>query len=147
MTLTTTLLLVCSALGTNPVRHVEVDSVELIEFNHFYDEQGRHVFDQMIFYDWSQRDLRYQIRDWRLIKNANQAPRYDAQRGVYAATWHDGLMMRQVRGAAFRETWTQYDPELIERSHLPKEQRRELTDSRRAEQIISLPVNLQSSSP
>jgi hypothetical protein len=25
-----------------------------------------------------------------------------------------------------RESWTQYDPELIERAHLPKEQRREL---------------------
>jgi hypothetical protein len=29
-----------------------------------------------------------------------------------------------VRAASFRETWTQYDPELIERDYLPKEKRR-----------------------
>jgi hypothetical protein len=143
----TTLLLMCSIWGTNPCRAIEVDKVELIEFNHFYDEQGRHVFDQMIFYDWSAREMRYQIRDWRLIKNANQSPHFDAQRGIYSATWHDGVTMRQVRGASLTETWTQYDPELIERSHLPKEQRRELSDRRGAERIMAFPVSSQSASP
>lgn len=128
--LTLTMALLCSALGTNPARHVTVDQVEVIEYNHFYDEQGRHVFDQLIFYDWSPRENRYQIRDWRLIKTVSQSPYYDVNRGLYLATWHDGLTLRQVRAAAIRETWTQYDPELLERSVLPKEQRRELSDAR-----------------
>lgn len=130
-TLTLTVALLCSALGTNPIRHVTVDQVEVIEFNHFYDEQGRHVFDQLIFYDWSPRENRYQIRDWRLIKTVSQAPYHDVKRGFYVATWHDGLTLRQVRAASVRETWTQYDPELIERAVLPKEQRRELSDARK----------------
>lgn len=140
MTLTTTLLLMCSVLGTTPIRQVEVDQVDLIEYNHFYDEQGRHVFDQVLFYDWSPREMRYQIRDWRLIKTATQAPYYDVQRGLYMATWHDGLSLRQVRGKSIRESWTQYDPELVERSFLPKENRRELSDVRRIDKLITLPV-------
>ncbi len=130
-TLSLSIALLCSALGTNPIRHVTVDQVEVIEYNHFYDEQGRHVFDQLIFYDWSPRENRYQIRDWRLIKTVSQAPYHDANRGFYVATWHDGLTLRQVRAASVRETWTQYDPELIERAVLPKEQRRELSDARK----------------
>lgn len=140
MALTTTVFLMCSVLGTNPTGQVQVDQVELIEYNHFYDEQGRHVFDQVLFYDWSPREMRYQIRDWRLIKTATQAPHYDVQRDLYIATWHDGTSMRQVRGKSIRESWTQYDPELVERSFLPKENRRELSDVRRIDKLITLPV-------
>src|SRR5687768_7814220 len=57
--------LLYAVVGTTPIRHVAVDQVEVIEYNHFYDEHGRHVFDQLLFYDWSPRDNRYQIRDWR----------------------------------------------------------------------------------
>ncbi|MEX2026593.1 MAG: hypothetical protein WEH44_04820, partial [Pirellulaceae bacterium] len=32
----------------------------------------------------------------------------------------------EVRAATMRESWTQYDPELVEREYLPKEKRREL---------------------
>lgn len=131
VTVSLTVALMCSALGTNPIRHVTIDQVEVIEYNHFYDEQGRHVFDQLIFFDWSPHENRYQIRDWRLIKTVSQAPYYDSARGVYVATWHDGLTLRQVRAAGIRETWTQHDPELIERSVLPKEHRRELSDVRK----------------
>jgi len=138
--LSLTIALLCSALGTNPIRHVTVDQVEVIEYNHFYDEHGRHVFDQLIFYDWSPRENRYQIRDWRLIKTVSQAPYHDAKRGFYFATWHDGLTLRQVRGASIRETWTQYDPELIERSVLPKEHRRELSDARRLGTVMATSV-------
>jgi hypothetical protein len=141
MLLSATVVVACSLLSTTPIRHVAIDQVELIEYNHFYDEQGRHVFDQMLFYDWSARDARYQIRDWRLIKTTTQTPYYDAQRGFYVATWHDGLTLRQVRAGSIRETWTQYDPELTERSVLPKEHRRELSDIRKVEQLFSLPVS------
>lgn len=136
--LSLTVVLLCSALGTNPIRHVTIDQVEVIEYNHFYDEQGRHVFDQLIFFDWSPRENRYQIRDWRLIKTVSQAPYHDANRGFYVATWHDGLTLRQVRAAAIRETWTQYDPELTERAVLPKEHRRELSNVRKLEPTVEV---------
>ncbi len=59
------LLLCC----LNPVDDVARDRVDVIEINHFYDEQGRLVFDQTIFYDWSPDHSRYMVRAWRLVKN------------------------------------------------------------------------------
>jgi hypothetical protein len=103
-----------------------VDRCDLAEVNHFFDEQGRLVFDQVIYYDWSPAAGRYQVRAWRLIKSPDAIPRRDWQRGGWRAVWQDGDALRDVSAAHFRETWTQHDPELAEREHLPKEQRREL---------------------
>ena len=35
-------------LGLNPTEDVSREKVDLMEVNHFYDEQGRLVFDQVI---------------------------------------------------------------------------------------------------
>jgi hypothetical protein len=102
------------------------EECDLIEVNHFYDEEGRLVFDQTIFYDWSPGHSRYMVRAWRLVKNPAQLPIRDWRRGGYVAVWHDGEVLRQVRAQAVRETWTQYDPELVEREYLAKDERREL---------------------
>ena len=40
--------------------------------------------------------------------------------------WQDGEQIRHIHSKSIRETWTQYDPELVEREYLPKERRREL---------------------
>jgi hypothetical protein len=66
------------------------------------------------------------VRAWRLVKNPAQLPQRDWKDGGYLAVWQDGEVLRHVHGQSMRETWTQYDPELIEREYLPKEQRREL---------------------
>jgi hypothetical protein len=113
-------------LGIHPQEDVARESVDLIEINHFYDEHGRLVFDQVIFYDWSPRDSRYMVRAWRLVKNPSQLPQRDWRDGGYTAVWQDGEVLRDVHATAMRETWTQYDPELVEREYLPKEKRREL---------------------
>ena len=114
------------ACGISPQGDVARERVDLVEVNHFYDEQGRLVFDQTIFYDWSESHSRYMVRAWRLVKNPAQLPQRDWQDGGYVAVWHDGEVLRHVHAESMRETWTQYDPELIEREFLPKEQRREL---------------------
>lgn len=101
------------------------DSVDLMELNHFYNEHGSLVFDQIIFYDWC--NDRFQVRAWRLVKNSNQIPTRDWQRGGYSALWWDGEILRFVISKSIRETWTQYDPELVEREFLPQERRRELS--------------------
>ena len=116
-----------SCCGVAPQADLSTERVDLIELNHFFDDQGRHVFDQMIFYDWSAEHNRYQVRAWRLLKSASQQPRHDWERDVYVATWQDGDLMRNVQAQTMRETWTQYDPELAEREYLPKELRRELS--------------------
>ena len=122
-----------SSWGITPQTDISSEQVDLVELNHFYDDQGRHVFDQMIFYDWSAEHNRYQVRAWRLIKNASQQPRHDWDRDVYVATWQDGAVMRKVLAQSMKETWTQHDPELAEREHLPKDQRRELYHPRLAQ--------------
>lgn len=115
-----------AALGLHPQQSVTEDEVDLIEVNHFYDEHGKLVFDQIIFYDWSAESSRYQVRAWRLLKTDSQLPKRNWKRREFVSVWHDGDTLRQVRAAAVRQTWTQYDPELMDREHLPKERRREL---------------------
>lgn len=119
-------VVLCSVLGAGTPEVVARDEVDLVELNHFYDENGRHVFDQLIFYDWSAEESRFQVRAWRLMKSPSQIPQRNWQRGEYEAVWHDGEVLRKIHAAASRETWTQHDPELIERAALPREQRREL---------------------
>jgi hypothetical protein len=102
------------------------ESCDLVELNHFYDENARLVFDQDIFYDWSPHDGRYQVRAWRLVKCDGQIPVRDWQRGGYVTRWQEFEMPREVRSQSIRETWTQYDVELVERDFLAKESRREL---------------------
>ena len=114
------------ATGLLPEDNVAVDRVDLIEVNHFYDENAKHVFDQVIFYDWCDENNRYQVRAWRLVKSASQKPYRDWKGDGYQTVWQDGDVLRHVTSTLHRESWTQYDPELVERSALPKEQRAEL---------------------
>lgn len=124
--LTTSLAVMMTAIGLNPQEYVTDDQVDLIEINHFYDEHGKHVFDQVIFYDWSSEESRYHVRAWRLLKKPDQIPSRNWKHGYFVTVWHDGDLLRRVRAPSMRESWTQYDPELAEREHLPKEKRREL---------------------
>jgi hypothetical protein len=103
-----------------------------IEINHFHDDQGRPVFDQIIFYDWSPTEHRYQIRDWRLLKNSNQLPLRSTSDGEYVAVWSDFKsrdVLRKTQAKLVRESWTQYDPELVEREFLPEGKRRKLREA------------------
>ena len=114
-------------LGALPTDQVAVDTVDRVEINHFFDDSGRHVFDQLIFYDWSYDAGRYQVRAWRLRKSEDQVPqRRWREAGSYVTQWLDGEIFRTVRSAEVLESWTQYDPELAERDYLPKELRRDL---------------------
>jgi len=103
------------------------DMVDLVEVNHYHDARGDHVFDQLIFYDWSSQKHRFQVRAWRLIKTESQLPRRDHRHANWLVRWHDDGVLREVTAASRRETWTQYDPELIERENLPQDQRLDLS--------------------
>jgi RNA polymerase sigma factor (sigma-70 family) len=80
-----------------------------------YDDQARLVFDQLLFYDWSHHDARYQLRAWRMVKNAHQLPRLNHATGRYECRWMDGDVERVVTAPVIRNTATQFDPQdLIE---------------------------------
>ncbi len=126
-TITSTVVVCLAALTHQPNDTVVVkEKVDLIEVNHFYDEKGRLVFDQLIFYDWCPERSRYNVRAWRLLKKPIQVPYRNAATGQYLTVWHDGDVLRKIHAESVRESWTQYDPELVEREFLPKEKRREL---------------------
>src|SRR5688572_4341741 len=66
------------------------------------------------------------VRAWRLVKNPAQLPQRNWKDGSYTALWHDNEVLRKVQAKSMRESWTQYDPELVEREYLAKEKRKEL---------------------
>ncbi len=118
----------CIALATisgNGVRELSSGKqrVDLIELNHFIDDQGREVFRQIIFFDWSATHHRYHVRAWRLVKDASQLPQRNWEPSGYQCTWHDDNQLRQVWAPSFRETWSQIDPERANRELLPEDQR------------------------
>ena len=124
MSTTSALAVLLTALSLNPVEDVAAERVDVIELNHFYDDRGRLVFDQIIFYDWSVHESSYQVRDWRLLKSPAQIPHRNWPEGTFIAVWHDSGVLRRVEAKQLHESWTQYDPELVNRTVLPKEQRR-----------------------
>ena len=115
-------------VSLNPVELTATDRVDVAESNRFYDFEGREVFHQIIYWGWCPDHERYQVVAWRMVKGGDESyiPRRDWSGGGYAATWVDGDVIRRVRADSFRESWTQYDPELAEREWYPKERRREL---------------------
>ena len=112
-----------------PAENVTCDSVDVIELNHFYDEEGRHVFDQYIYWDWCVDKWcggQHHVVDWRLAtKRTDMLPRR-AVGGGFVQTWHDSGVLREVRSLSFSQTWSDYDRELVERDRLPVAERRGL---------------------
>lgn len=103
--------------------HAEVD---LVELNHFLDDHGREVFRQVVFFDWSRKHRQFEVRAWRLIKHPAQLPRQADTGSGYVIRWQDKSVTREVRARTMRETWSQEDPERVNRSLLPEKQRRPL---------------------
>ncbi|MGB7346206.1 MAG: hypothetical protein WBD20_18455 [Pirellulaceae bacterium] len=117
------LLLVCVAPDSPTAPSLARQRVDLIELNHFVDEEGREVFRQVIFYDWSNAKKQFHVRAWRLVKKPAQLPERRWNPDQYQCTWHDEGLLRQVWAPSMRETWTQRDPERVNRDLLPEDQR------------------------
>lgn len=94
-----------------------------MELNHFVDENGREVFQQVIFYDWSKRDRQFHVRAWRLIKSDQQLPVRSWDPPMYQCEWSDSGLVKQVTAPSMRETWTQEDPERKNRRILSEDRR------------------------
>ena len=117
-----TTLLLTALLSIVPVETVVRDTVDVIEQNFFYDEQGRLVFEQLIYIDEND-----DVIAWRMAKGGDIRPQYDHRTGEYVCLWWDDINfsgLRLVRSNHMRTTWTQHDPELAAREKLPQEQRR-----------------------
>lgn len=121
-------------------RDVAKDRVSLIEVNHVFDNQGRPVLCQAVFYDWSAEQGDYRVRAWRLLKSEHQFPIRNFEQGGYNMLFHDGGLLREVRADSVRESWTQYDVEREECDKLPQEHRAGLLHERQPGFIFPTPA-------
>jgi hypothetical protein len=117
-----------------------VDRVDIIEHNAFFDEQGKLIFDQFIF--WQDGN----VREWILAKNCREVidetklkvigedflPKWvgDPRFMFYKQDGKDNVCLIQhdnkelkIYFETYIDTWTQFDHELIDREFLPKERR------------------------
>ena len=116
--ISSSILLVLCAFGTVISKNTGVaeEYVDLIELNHFYDHQGRHVYDQVIFYEQAPESGRFLVRAWCLVEDRehqNRRPIKDASSELYRVHWYDSdqRMHRKIVSQLYRESWTQVDPE------------------------------------
>ena len=119
------LLLSLPGNGTTSSREL-VQSVDLIELNHFYDDLGRHAYDQVIFYEWSPDYRRYHVVAWCLVEdNLSRMPTLDHDRRQYSVRWYDkdARVQRVVWSPMFRETWSTTDPERANKKLLDEKYR------------------------
>jgi len=111
-----TLCLVLCATISHKGNFVAEEVVDLIELNHFYDQQGRLVYDQVIFYERAPESGRFQVRAWCLVEDReslNRRPIKNHQTELYQVDWFDTdqRLLRKVTSRLYRESWTQIDPE------------------------------------
>lgn len=104
------------------------ECVDLIELNHFYDRQGKHVYDQVIFYERHPGNGKYHVRAWCLVEDReslNRRPLRDEVSNLYRVDWldNDQQVRRSIRSRLFRESWTHTDPERTDKRQLDERMR------------------------
>lgn len=92
------------------------EHVGLIELNHFYDQRGSLVYDQVIFYERAPENGRFQVRAWCLVEDReqlNRRPIKNETTGLYQVDYYDkdNRLTRKLTSRLYRETWSQVDPE------------------------------------
>jgi hypothetical protein len=111
------------------------EQVDLIELNHFHDCLGRHVYDQVIFYEWSPEKMEFHVRAWCLVEEREPTSRRPVRsyaNDLYNVRWHDRdqNLQRSISSRHFRESWTQVDPERANKKVLDERQRTALAKRR-----------------
>jgi len=97
-------------IGNQFVAH---DHCDLVELNHFFDAQGRNVYDQVIFYEWSAEHSVYHVRSWLIVEDSSRLPRRNYSNNLYHIryTERESKIERLITSTHFRESWTHFDPE------------------------------------
>ncbi|XZE33591.1 hypothetical protein SH501x_004380 [Pirellulaceae bacterium SH501] len=127
------LLVLFCFLGTRDAEHgCLAERVDLIELNHFYDPQGRHVYDQVIFYNRHPGSGKFQVRAWCLVEDReslNRRPIYQVETGFYRVDWLDSdlQVLRRIESRLHRESWSHVDPERVDKKKYDERLRLSLT--------------------
>ena len=99
------------------------DVFDGIEINHLFDSEGRHVFSQHVFWDWSDERETHLAQAWRF---ARKYDRYSCGRWTWIM-FDDNGQWRRVGTRRYFETWTTFDPETQSRELLPVSERKGLS--------------------
>jgi len=124
------LLSACGAVLSQRTGSIE-EHVDLIELNHFYDAKGRHVYDQVIFYEQSPETARFQVRAWCLVEDRevyHRRPVRNPETQLMSVDWldNDQKILRKITSKQFRESWSQIDPERANKRMLDERYRTSL---------------------
>jgi hypothetical protein len=91
---------------------VASDRVDLIEVNHQHALDGKPVFDQIIFWEWSDAYAEYHVREWLIPNDDNNRNVILTRRpGLVVVLIREGFLLVRITSSSFRESWTQIDPE------------------------------------
>ncbi len=131
-------LLLTAAMSVVPHEVVVSDEADVIELNHYFDENGKRIFDQAIFWQWCDARAEHHVFAWRFAKQPGQVPSRDWSRNGYVTIWFDGKTLRRVRSYSMRETWTQFDPEVHDRAFFRQSERRELSRRREVKPVVGV---------
>lgn len=120
------------------------EHVDLVELNEFYDCLGRHVYEQVIFYEWSPSFNRYHVRAWCLVEDrdlVNRRPQRDYRSGLWITHWQDrdANMLRVITATHYRHSWTQIDPERANKKLLDERDRLQFVKRLKAKPIEPIP--------
>ena len=111
-----TIILLLAILSVTKLGSFGDEYVDAIELSHFYDDKGRLVYDQVIFYERTPTTGKFQVRAWCLVEDReylNRRPVKNESTGIYQVDWYDTdkKIRRKLTSRIFRESWSQIDPE------------------------------------
>ena len=93
-----------------------IESVDLIELNHYHDARGKLVFDQVVFWAIDQTTREFCVRAWCMVddrEELNRVPIKSEINGRWSVVWRDSdkRVVRHITSQQYRESWSQLDPE------------------------------------
>lgn len=113
------LLIIASVLfGNSAGRAERIETVDVIEINHAYSGESL-TFTQVIYWRW-EKDNRLHAVAWRRVEAEYRVNRVQ---GIYRDEWTRDGVRYKVRSKGFRERWSDYDPELLDRKEWPVSRR------------------------
>ena len=129
------LLIALLSIPLNLMTHEHVDAIEL---NHFFDQRGHLVYDQVVFFERTPTTGRFQVRAWCLVDDRETMNRRPLQNenGLYECFMVDSneRLTRRIVSRVFRESWTQVDPEREDKKRHPESLRIELVKRKRVDE-------------
>jgi hypothetical protein len=123
---------ILSTILSTQTQHTVSDRVDLIELNHYHNEQGQHAFSQVIFWHRAPETGWMQVRAWCMVDDQNvctRRPHRDYETGLYRVEWNDTekKVQRKITSQSFRESWSQLDPERENKKRLEDRDRLRLS--------------------